>query len=198
MAQGIYKLIRWQFGFGITKFVDVIQSVSSLLSRQLSVVTIGNAASFKYNWLMITLFDLLTSVGETPWLLNTSIGNKTYGWGEGCFYTPNRGGICYFRQKHFFALQAFAEYSISFIGKTNFIKDDIPTSTVFADINSEKDGGVSDSIASATVRSLKSRGLKASKCNFGIKSHCPLSEVTHANKYLFLTQSLRRAPFPLL
>lgn len=116
-------------------------------------------------------------------MMSTSYADMQYGWGEGCFYTPNRGGICAFRMKHFLALHAFAEYTVSRLHL-------IQKSVVIGNIHADKDGAVADSISTASIEMLKSQGVKASKCRFPINSNCKLSNVTHADNLCAAPHSL--------
>lgn len=57
--------------------------------------------------------------------MHTSYANATHGWGEECFrstQTGISGGICFFRVKHFLALQAFSAFSLARIGTIVLIK----------------------------------------------------------------------------
>jgi hypothetical protein len=54
-------------------------------------------------------------------LMRTWFVNTQFGWGNDCLeQTRNgRGGICFFRLKHYFALQAFAELAVAHLGTSS-------------------------------------------------------------------------------
>lgn len=103
-------------------------------------------------------------ISETPEMRQSASANQSFGWGDSCFYQPNRSGICFFRVKHFLALQSFSSLSISFIDRiAPCITIELPESTVYANIHSEKDGVIAGSVSESVLKTLKSLGRNASR-----------------------------------
>jgi hypothetical protein len=148
--------------------LQVVRTTSSELKDILLEQTLGNVLSSKYDAFMTSLWSALTTIHENPALLRSKILDNPFGWGNQCFSTENRGGICEFRMRNLLALHAFAQFSIANL-------DSIPKTTKFAVIHSDLDGPSRDSVSSAVVSHLQSKGLIASKCRYELK--CPIEKI---------------------
>jgi hypothetical protein len=154
------------------QILQTVQRVSKGVQDFLIEETLGELLANNYDVFMTKLWSSLTSIGENSWLMNNPIVNNPFGWGPLCEQNTARGGVCNFRIKNVIALQAFAEYSMAQL-------DRIPTSVKYAVIHSDFDGPARDSVSSAVVNRLQSRGLIASKCRYELR--CPPEQIDFTN-----------------
>jgi hypothetical protein len=158
-ADAINAALQPKYG-NLTLLVSLATTVSPELKAVLQPTVLSTANVIKtYPTIMNTLWKAFDTISETPSLNANAAFNGAYSWGADCIANTNRGGYCTTIPRNVIAIHNFGSYALS-------QARNIPTSTKFHLLMSERDGFSRDNLATSLITNLRAKGNAATKCTF--------------------------------